>query len=180
MTMNGNHEFLKLPPWDCVVSGIDPGKDGRGISIFIQGKFEHSADDYSLIEIAFMDAIRRDLPLVFVMETHTRHGKWGTKQYRGIAEDVGVWKHYIKLISEKHGKKAHVKLVQVNVWRKAFFGHFKRPTYSGQNYWKMKAMEYTGDLDHNVAEAHIIGLFGTRWEKIGRIRGIKPIKQERQ
>lgn len=167
-------KFLDILPWDCVIAGIDPGKKERGITIFIQGEEDSWGNTYDYIEVAYLRAKYYNLPLVFVMETHTRHGKWGTKQYRGIAEDVGVWKHYIKLVGEKHkDKKGHLKMVKVNDWRKGVFGYFKRPAFSSKNYWKVKAVEETGIADHNIAESFLIGLYGTRWDVIGKIRGIE-------
>ena len=184
-----------IKPWRCVILAIDPGKEW-GADIHVNGEWICSGNwDYpqgytiqEWCELAWGYAKDNNIPLIVVMESHTRHGKWNTAGLTGVAESVGVWKHYIEQLPKLKWKPKILR-VPVDEWRKAIYGfcrlrsqpHFDKETRrihdapTGRDTWKRIACKTAGVDSDDEAEAILIGRYACHWWKVGNCAGVKVV-----
>lgn len=174
-------------PWAAVILAIDPGADS-GAAIFDHGKLLQwqAAKTYGGMKRIALEAHEHaafiNAPLVCVIESHSVWSGWSAKAREGVIENVGLWKNAIKGLP---ARRPTTKIVRVNVstWRARMLGKSSKGEHRN---FKSEALimattKMTIDnlrdpgLDHNTAEAILIGHWATRAGEVGALPGVKPI-----
>lgn len=165
-------------PWRCVILSVDPGDDS-GAAIHVCGKLVEwgLANTLGKIEAcarkAYEIAERENLPLVVVIEEWSAHGRWSHRSKETLAGSVRDWK---RAVADLPRRRPTTKILRVHLsrWRAAF--RCARGITKPELVTLAKALHHRirfTDLDHNTAEAILIGGWGCYAGEVGDLAMIK-------
>lgn len=168
-------------PWACVILAIDPGADS-GFALYDHGELLEWGNAHSFgmmrvaAERAHMHAEFIGAPLVIVIESHSVWAGWGAKQREAVIENVGEWKLAIKQLPKRMPVTKTIR-VNVSTWRSTVLGKVRAVSKA-----EVKAVAFAifkaklaTDIDHNTAEAILIGHWATHAGEVGALPGIHAI-----